>query len=76
MADHNLIFLKYFAADESQSLAAIFRNEEGAIDGAVLSRLGSVSALAFINHRTVAMAAEFGKTREQIVTHKCANTWI
>ncbi|KAF8263967.1 alcohol oxidase-like protein [Lactarius quietus] len=30
--DHNLIFLKYFAADESQSLAAIFRNEEGAID--------------------------------------------
>jgi hypothetical protein len=33
-ADHNLIFFKYFAADESQSLAAIFRNEEGAIDGA------------------------------------------
>ncbi|KAN0140567.1 hypothetical protein V8E53_001776 [Lactarius tabidus] len=30
--DHNLIFFKYFAADESQSLAAIFRNEEGAID--------------------------------------------
>ncbi|KAI9432498.1 GMC oxidoreductase-domain-containing protein, partial [Lactarius indigo] len=25
-------FIKYFAADESQSLAAIFRNEEGAID--------------------------------------------
>jgi hypothetical protein len=31
--DHNLLFIKYFAADESQSLAAIFRNEEGAIDG-------------------------------------------
>ena len=31
--DHNLIFLKHFAADESQSLAAIFRNEEGATDG-------------------------------------------
>ncbi|KAH9017282.1 alcohol oxidase-like protein [Lactarius hengduanensis] len=31
--DHNILFIKYFAADESQSLAAIFRNEEGAIDG-------------------------------------------
>ncbi|KAH9053394.1 alcohol oxidase-like protein [Lactarius vividus] len=30
--DHNILFIKYFAADESQSLAAIFRNEEGAID--------------------------------------------
>ncbi|KAI9447383.1 alcohol oxidase-like protein [Lactarius indigo] len=32
--DHNAIFIKYFAADEAQSLAAIFRNEEGAIDAA------------------------------------------
>jgi hypothetical protein len=31
--DHNILWIKYFAADESQSLAAIFRNEEGAIDG-------------------------------------------
>ena len=46
--DHNLIFLKYFAADESQSLAAIFRNEEGAIDGvSVPLPLGGVPALAF-----------------------------
>jgi len=32
--DHNLLFIKYFAADESHSLAAIFRSEEGAIDAA------------------------------------------
>ncbi|KAH9013891.1 alcohol oxidase-like protein [Lactarius pseudohatsudake] len=32
--DHNILFIKCFAADESQSLAAIFRNEEGAIDAA------------------------------------------
>ena len=34
--DHNVLFIKNFAADESQSLAAIFRNEEGAIDGGSL----------------------------------------
>ncbi|KAF8263965.1 alcohol oxidase-like protein [Lactarius quietus] len=50
--DHNVLFIKYFAADESQSLAAIFRFEEGAIDAA---------------------AAEFGKTRKEISTHKWAN---
>ena len=32
--------------------------------------------LLFIYHRAAAMAAEFGKTRKQIVTHKCANTWL
>lgn len=31
--DHNVLSSKYFAADEAQSLDAIFRNEEGAIDG-------------------------------------------
>ena len=31
--DHNVLRIKYIAADEAQSLAAIFRNEEGAIDG-------------------------------------------
>ncbi|KAI9453452.1 alcohol oxidase-like protein [Lactarius psammicola] len=30
--DHGVLFIKYFAADEAQSMAAIFRNEEGAID--------------------------------------------
>ncbi|KAH9046727.1 alcohol oxidase-like protein [Lactarius hengduanensis] len=30
--DHSVLFIQYFAADEAQSLAAIFRNEEGAID--------------------------------------------
>jgi len=30
--DHSILFIKYFAADEAQSLAAIFRNEEGAVD--------------------------------------------
>ena len=46
-ADHNLLFIKYFAADESQSLAAIFRNEEGAIDGAfILPSLRGVAARA------------------------------
>jgi hypothetical protein len=33
-ADHNVIAFRYFAADEAQSLdGAIFRKEEGAIDG-------------------------------------------
>ncbi|KAI9453449.1 alcohol oxidase-like protein [Lactarius psammicola] len=32
--DHNVLFIKYFAADEAQSLSAIFRNEKGAIDAA------------------------------------------
>ena len=32
--------------------------------------------LLFINHRAAAMATEFGKTRKQIVTHKCANIWL
>ena len=33
-ADHNVIAVTYFAADEAQPLDAIFRQEEGAIDGA------------------------------------------
>ncbi|KAI9447382.1 alcohol oxidase-like protein [Lactarius indigo] len=37
--DHNVLFVKYLAADEAQSLAAIFRNEEGAID-AVAAEFG------------------------------------
>ena len=46
--DHNVIFIKYFPADESQSLAAIFRTEEGAINGVpVLLPLGGVPALSF-----------------------------
>jgi hypothetical protein len=33
-ADHNAVAFSYFAADEAQSLdAAMFREEEGAIDG-------------------------------------------
>ena len=32
-ADHNGLVIQYFAAKEAQSLDAIFRNEEGAIDG-------------------------------------------
>ena len=31
--DHNSLSFYYSAADEAQSLDAIFRNEEGAIDG-------------------------------------------
>ena len=55
--DRNIIFLNCFAADESQSLAAILRNEEGAIDGAlVLLSLGGVPA--FIYHRATAIAAK------------------
>ncbi|KAH9033868.1 alcohol oxidase-like protein [Lactarius pseudohatsudake] len=30
--DHNVLFLEFFAADEAQTMDAIFRNEEGAID--------------------------------------------
>ncbi|KAH9046726.1 alcohol oxidase-like protein [Lactarius hengduanensis] len=32
--DHNIIYTKYFAADEAQVLDALFRDEEGAIDAA------------------------------------------
>ncbi len=46
-ADHNIFDLKYFAADEAQSLDAILRNEEGAIDGVVqAATLRGVSARA------------------------------
>ncbi|KAH9013882.1 alcohol oxidase-like protein [Lactarius pseudohatsudake] len=30
--DHNILFLEFFAANEAQTMDAIFRNEEGAID--------------------------------------------
>ncbi|KAH9053396.1 alcohol oxidase-like protein [Lactarius vividus] len=30
--DHNVLFLEFFAADEAQTMDAIFRNEEGALD--------------------------------------------
>ena len=33
ISDHNILFARYFAADEAQTLDALFRNEEGAIDG-------------------------------------------
>ncbi|KAH9055340.1 GMC oxidoreductase-domain-containing protein, partial [Lactarius vividus] len=32
--DHNVLFLEFFAADEAQTMDAIFRNEEGALDKA------------------------------------------
>lgn len=32
-ADHNVFAVRYFAADEAQTPDAIFRKEEGAIDG-------------------------------------------
>ncbi|KAH9174550.1 alcohol oxidase-like protein [Lactarius sanguifluus] len=32
--DHNTFGLRFFAADEAQSLDAVFRNEEGAVDAA------------------------------------------
>ena len=32
-ADHNALLIRYFAAKEAQSLDAILRKEEGAIDG-------------------------------------------
>ena len=32
--DHNVLTVKYFAADKAQSIDAILRKEEGAIDGA------------------------------------------
>jgi hypothetical protein len=28
-----------------------------------------------INHDPTAAAAEFGKTRKEILAHKCVNTW-
>ncbi|KAH9174551.1 alcohol oxidase-like protein [Lactarius sanguifluus] len=30
--DHNILFFEFFAADEAQTMDAIFRNEEGALD--------------------------------------------
>jgi hypothetical protein len=31
--DHNILRITYIAADEAQSLSAVLRYEEGAIDG-------------------------------------------
>ncbi|KAI9453454.1 alcohol oxidase-like protein [Lactarius psammicola] len=53
--DHNVLFINYFAADEAQSLSAIFRNEEGAVDAA---------------------AAEFGKSRKEVLTHNSIDAGI
>ncbi|KAF8262162.1 alcohol oxidase [Lactarius quietus] len=53
--DHNGMQFQYFSADEAQSLEAIFRNEEGAIDAA---------------------AAEFGKTRKEILMQNSIDAGI
>ncbi|KAI9432495.1 alcohol oxidase-like protein [Lactarius indigo] len=54
--DHNNFDHKYFAADEAQSLDAVFRNMEGAIDGVPLASIPPLRA------------AEFGKTKKEIST--------
>jgi hypothetical protein len=33
MLDHNVLFVPYFSADEAQTLDAIFRNDESAVEG-------------------------------------------
>ena len=32
-ADHNILFIPYFAADEAQTLDAILRNDQSAVEG-------------------------------------------
>jgi hypothetical protein len=32
-ADHNILFIPFFAADEAQTLDAIFRNDQSEVEG-------------------------------------------
>lgn len=32
-ADHNILFIPYFAADEAQTLDAVLRNDQSTIEG-------------------------------------------
>jgi hypothetical protein len=32
-ADHNILFIPYFAADEAQTLDAVLRNDQSAVEG-------------------------------------------
>ncbi len=32
-ADHNILFIPFFAADEAQTLDAVFRNDQSAVEG-------------------------------------------
>ena len=72
-ADHNALVFKYFAADEAQSLDAIFRNEVGAIDG--MDYWKRTYPCFMSDHGTIAAAAELGKTRKEIMMQKCSDTF-
>ena len=74
-ADHNILFARYFAADEAQTLDALFRNESGAVEGRSIPFIGRHICAHFTDYDNLAALTEFGKTREQISTHKCAITW-
>jgi len=59
-------------------LDALFRNEEGAIDGVSVPppSLRHTCVRFTIDDDTAAAVAQFGKTRKEISTHKCAITWL
>jgi hypothetical protein len=69
-ADHNILFVPCFAADEAQTFDAIFRNDEGAIEGLspfiTLKNMISLPAIY-----TIAATAEFAKTGKGCIASGC-----
>jgi choline dehydrogenase-like flavoprotein len=51
-ADHNILFARYFAADEAQTLDALFRSESGAIEGGSIPFIGRRIYVRLINYES------------------------
>lgn len=49
-ADHNILFVPYFSADEARTFDAIFRNDEGAIEGLSPRSLEKLHVAHHISH--------------------------
>ena len=72
-ADHNIIFVPCFAADEAQTFDAIFRNDEGAVEGGSSSRY-LVETHMDTDLHIIAATAEFSKTGKGLIANGCAGT--
>jgi hypothetical protein len=69
-ADHNILFVPCFSADEAQTFDAFFRNEEGAIEGvpSSMTRKKLTSLPIYI----IAATAEFAETKKGLIASGCA----
>jgi hypothetical protein len=68
-----MLSLPYFAADEAQTLDAIFRNDEGAING--LTSYHTQGLAFLISICTSAATAEFAKTKKGLLAYKYSNSY-